>query len=191
MALAVGVVGGTSFLAVPGRSRKETSIPALYQGLLAAGLGVPSLIVGAGLWSMLTLLLPFLSVSSFQALLSPSLGVLVYSILYLTALAPITFGITRLARSRFPGMDRRAVGIGMIFPPALPFLILSASILTHMGATGTLPMMVLGNALGILPHGLAILLGLGPDEESPESPREISSRADPVEFRRLPGTISP
>jgi hypothetical protein len=173
-ALAVGVVGGAAFLAVPRENDRLPRVPGLYQGLLATGFGVPLLIIGGGMWSLLTHLLPFLSASSFQALFPSSLALTAYSLFFLSALAPLTFLMARLARRYFPGLNRSAVGLGLLFPPALPFLILSASLLTHLSASTTLTAMVLGNALGIFPHALAILTGLGgfkqTRQELPSSP---------------------
>lgn len=176
-ALAVGVVGGASFLAVPRRPGESRGVPPLYQGLLAAGLGVPSLVVGAGLWTTLTTLVPVLSVLFLQGAFSPSLGLFLHSLLCLTTLAPLTYLLARTARRQFPGLDRGAVGAGLAFPPTLPFLILSAGLLTRLTPSGPLMAMVLGHGLGVLPHLLAIRAGLRAREEAEAPPPRLAEAA--------------
>lgn len=166
-ALAVGVVGGVAFLSVPRRRGEKMRVPALYQGLLAAGLGVPSLVVGGGAWSLLTWFLPFLSAAAIHSVLPTTVAMTVYPILFLSALAPVTYGMARAAKRSFPDLSKGAVGAGLLFPPLLPFLILSASVATRMSASATLLAMIAGNALGVLPHLLAVVAGLRDDTRRP------------------------
>jgi hypothetical protein len=147
-------------------------VPALYQGLLAAGLGVPSLVVGGGIWSMVTWVLPFLSAAAIHSVLPTTAAMTVYPILFLSALAPVTYAMARAAKRSFPDLSKGAVGAGLLFPPLLPFLILSASVATRMSASATLLAMIGGNALGVIPHLIAVLAGLRDD---PRSPRKLEA----------------
>lgn len=159
-ALAVGVVGGTAFMAVPRDRKRNQQVPGLYQGLLSAGLGVPAIVVGGGLWSLLTWVLPFLSAAAVRAVLPTHLAMFAYPILFLTALTPVTYGMARLWRKKVPDLNAKAVGAGLVFPPLLPFLILSATLASRMHVTTTLMALLAGNLVGVLPHLLAAAAGL-------------------------------
>jgi hypothetical protein len=159
-ALAVGVVGGSAFMAVPRSRKKDQNVPGLYQGLLSAGLGVPAIVVGGGMWSLLTWMLPFLSAAAVRAVLPAHLAMFLYPIIFLTALTPVTYAMARLWRKKVPDLNARAVGAGLMFPPLLPFLILSATLASRMHITTTLAALLVGNLVGVLPHLLAAAGGL-------------------------------
>lgn len=159
-ALAVGVVGGTAFVAVPRSRKKNQQVPGLYQGLLSAGLGVPAIVVGGGMWSLLTWLLPFLSAAAVRAVFPAHMAMFLYPIIFLGALTPVTYGMARLWRKKMPDVNARAVGAGLMFPPLLPFLILSATLASRMHISTTLLALLAGNLVGVLPHLAAAAAGL-------------------------------
>lgn len=167
-ALAVGVVGGAAFMAVPRSRKKSQRVPGLYQGLLSAGLGVPSIVVGGGMWSLMTWLLPFLSAAAVRAVLPTHVAMFLYPILFLTALTPVTYGMARMWRKKVPDLNARAVGAGLMFPPLLPFLILSATLASRMHVSTTLLALLAGNLVGVLPHLLAAGAGLRRRDAKPE-----------------------
>jgi hypothetical protein len=176
-ALGVGLVGGAAFAQVP-TGKAEERAPAAYTAFLSAGLGAPALLAGAAAWGTLSHFVTFLSPWYLASLLLPgpvasaaALGVGV------TALAPVTYLTARaLARGR---TDRRpaAVAVGLMVPPAIPFLCLFGVLALYFEAP-LIPALVtaLGGALAIAVHGFAALSGVA----SANNSRRRLPAADPI-----------
>ncbi len=162
-ALGLGIVGGSAFLAVP-QGKKSKAPPELYQGLLAAGLGPPLLVLGAALWRLVSTVLPFLSAEFFRSHLPALAAYVLYPLLFLTAVTPLTYLAARTWRRSVPGLNPKAVGAGLMVGPLMPFLILSASHLAHGSLSSSMVALTLGNLLGAFPHVLAAYWGLRPKE---------------------------
>lgn len=177
-ALGVGVLGAFSFRAVPaGQGRRAGTVPALYQGLTAAGLAGPALMAGAALWAAVGAVVPWVSPTGIARMLGLySLAAFDLAVLAvgLAGLSPITALMGKALKRAFPRSDKAAMAAGLLFSPAIPALIatgtavwLGPAFLTakQLGGLG-----LVWGAVMIL-HGLAIALGLaGREAQDPELP---------------------
>lgn len=175
-ALGVGVVGTMAFAAVPRGRRKGPTVPSLYLGLTAAGLGGPALLLGGALWAGVASLLPFLSPWSLTpGFLSSGVAGATAATIAMVGLAPVSYLSARSMQRTFPRGSPAALGLGLAIPPAVPFLAVLSAVFfefPHMldaaGAT------LVGGALAFVVHACAIALGLARAREGQTTTRQIT-----------------
>lgn len=164
--LATGIVGGAAFGAVPARRGAETAMPALYQGLGAAGASAGSLMVLAGVVDHLSLAFPVLDaprMALYMAMPHP-LGDLASVAVIMATMAPLTGLVTRAIARQMPDAPKAAVGAGVaatVLSPVVSFVTVAlamaatapaAAVAHAAGAAGAL--------LGALPNLVAVAWGL-------------------------------